>query len=56
MKDVIMLFSIGVITAASVILINNTISINFKLNKLIELNTPEYVNVVPDKPLLEKQK
>ena len=24
-----------------------------RLDKLIELNTPEYVNVIPDKPLLE---
>ena len=27
--------------------------INQKLDKLIELNKPEYINFVPDKPLLE---
>ena len=30
------------------------IQINFKLDKLIELNTPEYINVIPDKMIIEK--
>lgn len=31
------------------------ISIIKKLDKLIELNTPEYINIVPEKPLLENK-
>ena len=31
------------------------IQINTKIDKLIELNTPEYINVVPESVLIEKR-
>lgn len=37
-----------------VLLLVNLFAINNKLERLIELNIPEYINIVPDKPLLEK--
>lgn len=42
------------ILAAMILMMIGMIAIYKQIDKLIELNTPEYINVVPDKPLLEK--
>lgn len=39
-----------------IVLVANTQTVILKkLDKLIELNTPECINVVPDKPLMEEK-
>lgn len=43
----ILLFAIAIILTLGIYIIDET------LNELIKISTPEYVNVVPDKPLLE---
>lgn len=43
----ILLFVIAIIMIIGIYIIDET------LNELIKISTPEYVNVVPDEPLLE---
>lgn len=55
MKDCLILFTMGILSATSLIISWNSFDIKHKLDKLIELNTPEYINVIPDK-ILEENK
>ena len=42
---------LAIITAQMAIF---TVCLNKKIDKLIEINTPEYINVVPEKVIVER--
>lgn len=47
------MIAIMIVIMQLVLLLIGLANVDKKLDKLIEVNTPEYINVVPDKPLLE---